>query len=267
MACRAWALSCAILSVGLASPASAGVVISIGSATVAEGKSATVDVWLSHDPASANSSDAINNYGFRLLITNNGVDNTQLAFAGTQNFSYLTNTSLNPAYLFLGDSSAASPPTSAPGSSGTTHYPNDTWNGADSTASGNPVTVGSGDKFLLASLVLTASTAAPPMVVDSFTISLVPGSGNGSVTTNPFTYFDNFDFQNGTEQSAAPFTSTSGTITVAASVVPEPASLVLASTGLLLAAGFWGARRLRPRPSTGSQSVSDRRRSREVPGS
>jgi hypothetical protein len=264
---RIWILCLVILSAAPAMPARAGIIVSIGSATVAEGGSTAVDVWLSHDPASANSSDAINNYGFQLLITNNGADNTQLAFATTQNFSYLTNASLNPAYLFLGNSSAASPPPSAPGSSGMTHYPNDTWNGADSTANGNPVTVGSGDKFLLASLVLTTSTVAPPMVGASFTISLVPGSGNGSVTTNPFTYFDNFDFQNGTEQSAAPFTSTSGTITVAASTIPEPASLVLASTALLLAAGFWGARRPRPRPSTGSESVSDRRRSREVPGS
>jgi len=80
---------------------------------------------------------------------------------------------------------------------------------------------------------------------DAFTVSLAPRSGTGSVFDNPNTYFDNFDFNSGTELSATPFTSVSGTVTITASAIPEPASIISGLTALLIVAGFHGVRRLR----------------------
>jgi hypothetical protein len=62
----------------------------------------------------------------------------------------------------------------------------------------------------------------------------------------PVTYFDNFDFNNtGTDLSATPFTSVSGTETISAdSAVPEPASIVSGLIGMVMLAGFVGVRRL-----------------------
>jgi len=187
----------------------------------------------------------INNYAFQLQITNNGADNTQLAFSANQDFGYISNGSLNPAYLFLGDSSAAQPPPSSIGSPGRTVYPNDTFTGADSSFSGNPVSLSSGNTYLLASLTVTTATGASPLIGDSFTISLVPTSGTGSLSANPNTYFDNFDFNSGSELSSTPFTSTSGTVNIVATAVPEPSTIVSALTALLILAGFHGVRRLR----------------------
>ena len=111
-------------------PARAGLVVSIQNTSVALGGTETVDVFLTSTAASG-SPDLINNYAFQLQITNNGTDGTQLAFANSQNFSYISNTSLNPAYLFLGDSFDAAPPASPVGSPGQTVYSNDTFTGAD----------------------------------------------------------------------------------------------------------------------------------------
>ncbi len=191
---------------------------------------------------SATSTESINNYGFQLQITNNGTDNTQLAFSSTQDFSYISNTGLNPSYVFLNDSSAAQPPPSAIGAPFTAVYPNDSFQGADSTFSGNPVTMISGQTNLLAILSITAATSAPPILGDSFTISLVPSSGDGSINTNSYTYFDNFDFNTFTEISASPFTSNLGTVTIMSAAVPEPASIVAALIVLLIVAGVHGCR-------------------------
>ena len=155
-----------------------------------------MDVFLT-STASSQAPDLVNNYAFQLQITNNGMDNTQLAFSANQDFGYISNTSLNPGYVFLGDSFDAQPPPSPVGSPGQTVYPNDTFTGADSTFSGNPVSLSSGNTYLLASLTVTTITGASPVVGDAFTISLVPASGNGSSYTNPNTYFDNFDFNSG----------------------------------------------------------------------
>jgi hypothetical protein len=114
-------------------------------------------------------------------------------------------------------------------------YPNDTFTGADSTYSGNPVSLSSGNTYLLASLTVTTLTGASPLVGDAFTISLVPTSN---------TFFDNFDFNSGSELTATPFTSTSGTVNIVAAAVPEPSSLVTGLTVLLILAGVHGARRL-----------------------
>jgi hypothetical protein len=241
---RLWVLFFAFLLSGLAVPARAGVIVSIENASVSEGGSGTIDVFLT-STASSQAPDLINNYAFQLQITNNGVDNTQLAFSVNQDFGYISNSGLNPAYLFLGDSFAAQPPPSPIGSPGQTVYPNDTFTGTDSTFSGNPVSLSSGHTYLLASLTITTLTGAAPTAGDAFTISLVPASGTGSLFDNPNTFFDNFDFNSGTEVSATPFTSTSGTVTIAGAAVPEPASILSGMIAILIFAGVYGVRRLR----------------------
>jgi len=229
---------------GFAVPARAGLIISIGNASVAQGGTGTVDVLLT-STASSGTPDLINNYGFQLQITNNGVDNTQLAFSANQDFGYSNNSSLNPAYLFLGDSFAAQPPPTPVGSPGQTVYPNDTFIGADSTFSDNPVSLSSGNTYLLASLTVTTVTGASPVIGDAFTISLVPTSGTGSLSANTNIYFVNFDFNSGTELSATSFTSTSGTVNIVGVVVPEPASIISGLAALLILAGVHGVRRVR----------------------
>jgi hypothetical protein len=240
---RQWVLCLAFLLGGFAVPVRAGLIISIESASVAQGGTGTVDVLVT-STASSGTPDLINNYGFQLQITNNGTDNTQLAFSANQDFGYISNASRNPAYLFLGDSSAAQPPPSSIGSPGQTVYPSDTFTGADSTFSGNPVSLSSGTTYLLASLTVTTLTGAAPVVGDAFTISLVPTSGTGSMSPNTNTFFDNFDFNNGSEISATPFTSTSGTVSIVSSAVPEPTSIISGLTALLVLAGYRGVRRL-----------------------
>jgi hypothetical protein len=239
-------------------PARADLVISIGDASVAPGGTATVDVFLTSTAGSANP-DLINNYAFQLQITNNGVDNTQLAFSANQDFGYISNSGLNPAYVFLGDSFDAQPPPSPVGSPGQTVYPNDTFTGTDSTNSGNPVSLSAGTTYLLASLTVTTATGAPPGIGDSFTIGLVPPSGSGSVNANPNTYFDNFDFGTGSELSATPYTSTSGTVTITGASVPEPASIVSGLIALMISAGVHGVRRIRlaRAPSPGGASGAE----------
>jgi hypothetical protein len=240
-----WVRGLAVLLVGFAVPARADLVISIGNASVPQGGTTTVDVLLTSN-ASSLSPDEIDNYGFQLQVKNNGLDGTQLAFATTQDFSYISNTALNPSYVFLGDSFAALPPPSTIGGPSTTVYPNDTFTGADSTASGNPVSLSSGTTYLLASLTLTTATGSGPVAGDSFTISLVPTFGSGSMFDNPTTFFNNFDFNNtGTQLTETAFTSTPGTVRLSSPPgVPEPASIVLGLTGMLILASVVGVRRL-----------------------
>ncbi len=243
---RLWDLCFVFLLAGFAVPAgAAGLSISIGNASVAQGGTGTFDVLLTN---TSQSPDLINNYAFQLQITNNGVDNTQLAFSGNQDFGYVSN---NPSYVFYGDSNAAqSSPPFIGGPPTQTVYPNDTFTGADSTFSGNPVSLSSGSTYLLASLSVTALTPASPVVGDAFTISLVPTSGTGSLFVNPNTYFDNFDFNTGAELSATSFTSASGTVNIVGAAIPEPASIISGLTALLILAGVNAVQRHR-----NSQSV------------
>jgi hypothetical protein len=220
---------------GFAGSARGDLVVTIGNASIDQGGTGTVDVLLTSTAAPL-SPDLVNGYSFQLQITNNGVDGTQLAYSTNQDFGYISNTSLSPPYLFLGDSSDAQPPPSPVGSPGQTAFPNDTFTGTDSTFSGNPVSVSTGTTYLLASLTVTTQTGSAPVAGDSFTISLVPGSGDGSLFSNPNTYFDNFDFSTGTETSATPFTSAFGTVTIRSAAVPEPSSIVSGLTALLVLA-------------------------------
>ncbi len=237
--------SCLLITLTyLGVPARAGgLVISVQDTSVVQGGTGTVDVFLT-STASSQTPDLMNNYAFQLQITNNGSDNTQLAFAANQNFGYISNTGLNPPYVFLGDSFDAQSPVSPVGSVGQTAYPNDTFTGADSTFSGNPVSLSSDNTYLLTSVTVTSATGAPAMLGDSFTISLQPIAGTGSLLANPNTYFDNFNFDTGTELSATEFTSMSGTVNIVGSAVPEPASIISGLTAVLIFAGLHIARRV-----------------------
>ena len=101
---------------------------------------------------------------------------------------------------------------------------------------------------LLAEITLTTvpNTAAPtPQVGDVFTVSLNPICGDGSENTNIATFFDVFDPSSSTlEDSAAPFTSSSGTVTIGPAIqsIPEPASAVYVLMAVPLYLGYWGFR-------------------------
>ncbi len=132
---------------------------------------------------------------------------------------------------------------SSGGTVSTTVYSNDTFIGNDSTFSGNPVSLSSANTpVLLAALMLDTTITSPG---DSYSISLLPSSGNGSMSTSSQTYFDVVNFNTGAETSAVPFTSTPGTVTIVASAVPEPASIISGLTALLILAGVHGVRRVR----------------------
>jgi hypothetical protein len=226
-----WCLLIALA--GFAVPARADFVISIGSATVPQGGVGMVDVFLS-STAGPSSPDLLNNLAFTLQITGPH----ELQFASTQNFGYLNSSQ----YIFFGDSTDQN--TSSPGGTvTTTSYTNDTFVGTDSTFSGNPVSLSSNSgQVLLASLSLNAAITN---VGDSYTISLVPPSGDGSISSSTSTFFDNFNFSTGAETSAVPFTSSPGTVTIGTSAIPEPTTIVSGLSAVLILAGVYGVRRLR----------------------
>jgi hypothetical protein len=214
-------------------PARAGFVISIGSTSVPHGGTGSVDVLLS-STASAASPDQLNNLAFKLEITGPN----ELQFSPTQSFSYLNSSQ----YVFSGDSTDQK--TSIPGGSvTTTTYANDSFAGSDSTFSGNPVSLSAASGSLL--LARLSLGAAITNVGDSYTISLVPPSGDGSMSSSMLTFFDVINSSTGVETSAVPFSSTPGTVMITASAVPEPASLVSALTALALLTGFLGVDRFR----------------------
>ncbi|MFI5453931.1 MAG: hypothetical protein ACHRXM_00610 [Isosphaerales bacterium] len=230
-----WCLPVVLLL--FAVPARADFVISIGSPTIPQGGTGTLDVLLTSTAGSL-SPDLLNNYAFTLQITGPN----ELMFSTSQSFAYLTNSQ----YVFFGDSIDQM----NTGSGGTvstslTGYANDTFVGNDSTASGNPVSLTSANTatpVLLAALTLDATITSPG---DSYSISLGPSSGDGSMNTSSKTVFDVVDFANtGLETSSVPFTSTSGTVMIGPASVPEPASLVSGLIGMITLAGFCGVRRL-----------------------
>ena len=233
---RVWIWSLAVLLALFASPARAGFLVSMTSPAIPQGGTGTLDVFLA-STASPTSPDLLNNFAFTLQITGTN----ELQFSPSQSFGYLSSSQ----YVFAGDSSDQM--TSSPGGTvATTVYKNDTFVGNDSTFSGNPVSLSSANMpVLLAALTLDAAITNPG---DTYSISLVPSSGNGSMNSSSKTFFDVVDFSNtGLETSAVPFTtSTSGTVMITGASIPEPSSLVSGLTGMLILAVAVGVRRLRP---------------------
>jgi hypothetical protein len=230
---RLWIWCLAVLLPLFAAPAQAGFMISIGSPTIPQGGTGTLDVFLTSN-ASPSSADLLNNYAFTLQITGPN----ELRFSPTQSFDYLTSSQ----YVYAGESTAQM--TSSPaGTVATTVYGNDTFVGFDSTSSGNPVSLSSANTpVLLAALTLDATITSPG---DSYTLSLIPASGNGMMSSSSQTYFDVYNFVTGGETSIVLFTSTPGIVTISAASVPEPASIVSGLTALLILAAVHGLCRLR----------------------
>ncbi|MFI5458473.1 MAG: hypothetical protein ACHRXM_23830 [Isosphaerales bacterium] len=90
-----WIWCLAVVLLLFAGPARADFVLSIGSPTVPQGGTGTLDVWLT-STASSLSPDLLNNFAFTLQITGPN----ELMFSTTQSFAYLTNSQ----YVFFGDS-------------------------------------------------------------------------------------------------------------------------------------------------------------------
>ncbi|MGO9600225.1 MAG: hypothetical protein ACLP7Q_19750 [Isosphaeraceae bacterium] len=230
---RLWICCLAVLLSLFVTPARAEFDVSIGSTTVGQGGTGTLDAFLT-STASPSSPDLLNNYAFTLEITGPH----ELQFSTGQTYGYLTSSQ----YLFAGDSTDQT--TSSPGGTvSTTVYSNDTFVGSDSTFSGNPVSLSSASApVLLAALTLDATITRRG---DSYSVSLIPSIGNGSMNGSSQTFFDVFNFNTGKETSAVPFSSTPGTVTISGVSIPEPSSIVLGLTVLLVTTGVYGVRRLR----------------------
>jgi hypothetical protein len=201
-------------------------VVSIGSATIPQGGTGSLDVLLT-STADPRAPDQLNDFAFTLQITGPN----ELQFTPVQSFAYLSSSQ----YLFNGDSTAQLT-SSEGGTVSQTVTPNDTFIGSDSTYSGNPVSLSSASSpVLLAALTLDTTITNPG---DCYTIRLVPSVGDGSWNSSGQTYFHVVDFTNtGQETSAVPFTSGSGTVTIAGASVPEPDSILLALIASFLAVG------------------------------
>ena len=239
---RGFVIGCLMIALtGWSAPSRGDFVISIGSTSIAQGSTGTIDVMLT-STAPLSSPDLVNNFAFALQITGPGM----LEFASSQDFSYLNASN----YIFYGDSSDYQ--TSSPGGSTTSLvYTNDTFIGIDITNSGNPVSLSSSNTpVLLAALTLDTTSTH---VGDTYAISLVPPTGSGSPDSGALTYFDNYNFNSGVENSAVPFTSNPGRVTmIGAATVPEPSSIVLVLGAVSLLAGVRLAtirRRSKPQPA------------------
>jgi hypothetical protein len=220
----------AVLVAGFVVPARADFIIEIGSTSIPQGGTKTIDVSIVSTASSA-TPDLLNNYGFELLISGPH----DLQFSNPPSTAYAA----NAKYVFFGDSAGVSASVSSKNAT------NDQFDASDSTMSGNKVSLTSGNTpVLLATIALSAPTNSVN-VGDTYTISLVPSSGNGSIAGNPPTFFDFFDFDTGGENSAVPFTSTPGTVRITAASVPEPASIISGLVGMALLSGLHGMRRLR----------------------
>ncbi len=237
------AIGCAgiLLASFLATPAHAGLIVSIGSTSIAQGGTGSIDVYLG-STADPSMPDQVNDYAFTLQIMPSGAGN--LAFSGTQGFAYLN----SPQYVFYGDSAdyiageTSPPPIGGTSFTSMTGYTNDSFLGFDNTNSFTPISLSTASgQVLLATLSLDATITS---VGETFTVGLVPTSGSGSMAGNSSSYFNVVD-SNFNELSAVPFASVSGTVTITAAAVPEPASIVGCLTGaaIVLLAARWSKRR------------------------
>jgi hypothetical protein len=220
----------AIFLVGWVAPARANLSVTIGSTSIPQGGTGTINVYLTGD-ASTLDPDLINNYGIELQISGPN----DLQFSSPPGTGYAS----EQQYLFAGDSFGVSATVSS------VNGPNDTFTASDSTTSGNPISLSMANTpVLLATIALSAPTNSVN-VGDAYLISLIPLGGNGSMTGGTPTFFDDFDFNGGGgEISAVPFTSTVGTVAITSSAVPEPAATITSLTGATLLTAY-GVRRRR----------------------
>lgn len=203
-----------LLIAGSSGAARADLIVTIGDADVAVGGPAFVDVFVRSD---AILGDFLSGFGFEFRIETAGA--SRLEFVNPQPDPQLA----DARYVLFGDSLDANAGLPV-GNVLLKVVPGDTFLGGDSTDSGGNVLVTT--SRLLARLQVTAATALPPSLGDTFTIRLVddPAGSNSFFSNNA---------------GSVPFSSMSGTVTVRS--VPEPSSLLLA---LVAAPGLaWWIRR------------------------
>jgi hypothetical protein len=143
---------------GIAVPARADFLIEIGSTSIAQGGTGSIDVSIVSTAGSA-TPDMLNNYGFELMIS--GPNNLQ--FTKPPGTTYGS----NPQYVFFGDSASLS------ASVKSTSNLNDTFDAGDSKGSGTVSLSSAGTPVLLATIALSAPTNSVN-VGDVYTISLTP---------------------------------------------------------------------------------------------
>ena len=184
-----------------ASVSSAGVIVTVGDATIVAGSTGTLDVTIE------SSTDLLQSFGFEFRITTAGT--TRLEFVDPQGDSQLTDSN----YVFSGDS--FNEINSFPvGAVSTVTVPNDTFVGGDSTDSFLDVNLTTSK--LLATLDLTTLTALAPQVGDTFSVSLLANSINTFFADSGFFPLLSIDMTH---------SDLTGTVTVVP--IPEPTSLAV----------------------------------------
>lgn len=201
---------------GLAAPAKADLVISIGNANVVAGQAGSVNIFIK-----STGTDQLGNFSFKLQITPQGAAQ---AAGRRMEFTNSPAAASDPTfaasdYVFQGDSHDISTSTRL-GNATTTTTTRDSFIGADRTQGGMNITVTTARK-LLATVPLTSITSSPPVAGDTYRIDLI---------TDANTFFQTAVFDD------VPFSSTSGTIQI---LNPEPSSLLLGSIAVLCGAGWY----------------------------
>ena len=190
-------------------PARADLIITGGTATVTAGGTGSVDFTIS----STTGSDALSSFNVQLQIsTLTGGSLLQFTTAQPDPFN-------RSNYVFSGNSGFAAAGLPFWGPPTTSNTPNDTISGGDLTNNGTSVTISQSPGSLLMAVQFQAAAGAA--VGDSFSISLLPSSGQG----NSQTFFNN--------GNAPPlnYTSTAAVVTLSAPAsTPEPSTFAL--TGL-----------------------------------
>ncbi len=225
-----------IVLAGFAAPARADLVIYLQDTTVPNAGYGVMNIWLG---STSPSTDAFNDYSVQLQITGpnflefapNNINGPFQPTPGYQNYNYL----LAAKYIFSGDSLFGITDTNAGGPVGGTN--NQQFIITDSSLSGSsyvPPGNTTSTFTLLASLVLYAFDTNP---TDSYTVSVVAGSN---------TYFNtNFDPTTNVSNSVGSADGYNGMANIGPAAVPEPASIVLALTGLVLVTSVAGYARIR----------------------
>jgi hypothetical protein len=195
-------------------------VVTVGSATVAQGGTGTVDVLIrSTNPAG----DPLSSFGFDFQILSAGA--AHLDFQNPQHDAQLA----QAGYVFAGNSGDAVDKVAVGAVHSVAGGVNNQFVGGDETDSGGNVSVQG--NVLLVRLDLTALTSSAPLAGDRFTVALVADAFTGFRDAN---------------NAPIPFTSTLGVVTIGAAV-PEPSALVTTLIGGALILGLVARRRRRVR--------------------
>jgi hypothetical protein len=216
-----WATVALILATTTAS-AQAGLVLDIGSTTIASGGTGFVDLTITTDGTDT----SLGQYNFDVVIDGAGTHNALgLVFMGNEDVSSIS------SYVFFNNSSGFFGGFSMQSGLG---GPDQEYAGGDFVSGSSDTTVSGTTRYLLARLDLSAS--ASTVLGDEYQI-------NAYVTqdaTNP-TFYSGV---NSNTPFGSLFTTVDpGTVTIAAAV-PEPSAFVNAVAGLVVVAGFLTCRRL-----------------------